>query len=122
MNMYDVIMMSRLEYWLADLFEKIYSYTLNELERILGTPLPLAAKSQVLQPISFCGVGLPSAVYETRRNRLIQSEKISISEKVQHLKGFEFINELPTTVSAPIVQTVGIQPVPRRMRQPQYFS
>ena len=103
------------ECWSADLFEEIDSYTLKELERILGTPIPFAAETRVLQPISIGGVGLPSAVDETRRNRLVQRAKISICEKVRLLKGFEFINEAPLTASVLVEQPPVIRQVSRHM-------
>ena len=71
------------------------------------------------------GAGLPSAMDETRRNRLIESARISILIGLKLLKGFKFFNELqPNSKSAglQIADTISTRAITYTIRSPNQFS
>ena len=75
--------------WPSEALEELDRYTLGELERIVGAPLPDNAAKRALLPLSFGGLGLSRATDSTKNCFLFQTGLNSINEKLSLLRGFE---------------------------------
>ena len=82
--------------WPTNLLRQLDEYTLREVERLLATPLPKRAQEQSLLPLSFGGLGLPSASDREKHPHFHYKALLSIREKLQLLNGFD---NLQTTIN-----------------------
>ena len=83
------------ESWPIELLQNIDGFTLNEIERLLGTPMSEIARKQALSPVSFGGLGLHFAMDNTRHQFLYDKGLESIGQQLCNLRGLEAIPKPP---------------------------
>ena len=80
--------------------QNIDGFTLNEIERLLGAPMPEIARKQALSPVSFGGLGLQSAMDNTRHQFLYGKGLESFGQQLCNLRGLPK-PPVPTKIQPP---------------------